>query len=133
MAANYFTSTIEEFRFLVDSKLSKKAKLNLCAELQPILEDLILLDVPSNEHPSVLEMYTWLVQPCRSSDEFSYIQLSLGRITGSCPVYLDKMAAEALAVQLYPSLLRKDNWFMSCVPGQDGCRGSSSSARSYPP
>ncbi|CAL4085527.1 unnamed protein product [Meganyctiphanes norvegica] len=90
-------------RLLVDLSAKDGTPHQICLdkELRPILTDLVKLGPGNEKHPSVIQLFNWLVDPHHTGEEFTYVIGPLAKNVYNlvhCP-YLGKVAAEALAVR----------------------------------
>ncbi|CAL4105300.1 unnamed protein product [Meganyctiphanes norvegica] len=116
------SDTMEEWMLHVNSMMvasigtSNVVELN--RELTPILAELVTLAPGNDQHPAVKQLFTWLVNPLRTGEDFLYVTDSLGwhvyksmeehffehvyngeAVERGGFTYLGKVVAEALAVK----------------------------------
>ena len=93
-----------------DEKFGHPSMAEIDKNLRPILEEVAILGPGNQDHPAVQQLYSWLVEPQFTGEEFLYIIQPLFRDVqnikydeqmfdeDSC-FYVGKVAAEALAVR----------------------------------
>ena len=57
--------------------ISAMEKVKIDKELTPIIAELITLGPENDEHPSVRQLFNWLVDPQRTGEEYAYVVGSL--------------------------------------------------------
>ena len=94
----------------MDEKVGHPSMADIDKKLTPILEELAILGPGNQDHSALKQLYTWLVEPQRTGEEFHYVIQPLFRFAqanmhdkgilddDSC-LYLGKVVAEALAVR----------------------------------
>ena len=73
------SATTVEVTELLYSSVESQAMVNYRSLLVPILAELVTLGPGNEQHPSVILLKDWLLDPERTVDDFNYVVGSLGR------------------------------------------------------